>query len=426
MNNVFEELKWRGLVYDCTEGLPEALVKEQLTIYNGFDPTAVSLQVGNLVALMGLARLQRVGGHTPIALAGGGTGLIGDPSGKTQERLLLTKDDVDANVEAQKKQLAKFLDFETTTNPARIVNNIDWLGSLSLMDFLRDTGKHFTVNYMIAKDSVKSRLSREDGISYTEFSYMLLQAYDFLHLYTHENCAVQCGGSDQWGNITAGTELIRRAAGGKAYGLVFPLITNSDGVKFGKTESGTVWLDPKLTSPYRFYQFWLNQDDRDVIMYLKIFTWMTQEAIAELERKVTEAPEKREAQRALAQEMTRMVHDETALTKAEQAAQVLFGGDITGLSADDIQDIFAEAPSSNMAKTQFDGDGCSVIDLLADTKVASSKGEARRLIQGGGIYVNNNRVTDIGQTVSLDTSIEGKFFVLRKGKKNYHLVQVTE
>ncbi len=425
MDNVFEELKWRGLVYDFTEGLPEALVKEQLTIYNGFDPTAVSLQVGNLVALMGLARLQRVGGHTPLALAGGGTGLIGDPSGKTQERQLLTKEDVEANVEAQKKQLAKFLDFESKSNPARIVNNVDWLGSLSLMDFLRDTGKHFTVNYMIAKDSVKSRLSREDGISYTEFSYMLLQAYDFLHLYKHENCAVQCGGSDQWGNITAGTELIRRAVGGKAYGLVFPLITNSEGVKFGKSESGTVWLDPKLTSPYRFYQFWLNQDDRDVLMYLKIFTWLTQENIAELEQKMTDAPEKREAQRTLAQEMTRMVHDETALVKAEQAAQVLFGGDIAGLSADDIQDIFAEAPSSKVAKAQFAGDGYTAIDLLADTGMASSKGEVRRLIQGGGIYVNNSRVTDIGQTVSLDASIEGKFFVLRKGKKNYHLVQVT-
>jgi len=425
MSNVFEELQWRGLVYDFTEGLPEALVKEQLTIYNGFDPTAISLQVGNLVALMGLARLQRVGGHTPIALAGGGTGLIGDPSGKSQERLLLTREQVEENVKAQKKQLAKFLDFETKTNPARIANNIDWLGSLSLMDFLRDTGKHFTVNYMIAKDSVKSRLSREDGISYTEFSYMLLQAYDFLHLFDHENCSVQCGGSDQWGNITAGAELIRRVRGSKAYGLVFPLIANSEGVKFGKTESGTVWLDPKLTSPYRFYQFWLNQDDRDVIMYLKIFTWLTQEEIAELEQKVAEAPEKREAQRTLAQEMTRMVHDETALSKAEQAAQALFGGDIAGLSADDIQDIFAEAPSSKIAKAQFDGNGCSVIDLLAETGVASSKGEARRLIQGGGVYVNNHRVTDIGQMLLLDTSIEGRFFVLRKGKKNYHLVQVT-
>lgn len=426
MSNVFEELTWRGLMYDCTEGLPDALVNEHLTIYNGFDPTAVSLQVGNLVALMGLARLQRVGGHTPIALAGGGTGLIGDPSGKTQERQLLTRADVEANVEAQKQQLAKFLDFEATSNPARIVNNIDWLGSLSLMDFLRDTGKHFTINYMIAKDSVKSRLSREDGISYTEFSYMLLQAYDFLYLYQHENCAVQCGGSDQWGNITAGTELIRRAVGGKAYGLVFPLVTNSEGVKFGKTESGTVWLDPKLTSPYRFYQFWLNQDDRDVIKYLKIFTWLTQEQLAELEQKTADEPEKREAQRALAQEMTRMVHDDTALANAEQAAKALFGGDVAGLSADDIQDIFAEAPSSQFAQSAFDGDGYAIIDLLADTKLASSKGEARRLIQGGGVYVNSRRITDIGHTVALDAGIEGRFFVLRKGKKTYHLVQVAE
>ena len=426
MSNVFEELQWRGLVYDCTEGLPEALVKEQLTIYNGFDPTADSLQVGNLVALMGLARLQRVGGHTPIILAGGGTGLIGDPSGKTQERLLMTREQVEANVEVQKKQLAHFLDFEAKNNPARLVNNIDWLGPLLLMDFLRDTGKHFTVNYMIAKDSVKSRLNRDDGISYTEFSYMLLQAHDFLHLFDHQNCTVQCGGSDQWGNIIAGVELIRRARGKKVYGLVFPLITNADGVKFGKTESGTVWLDPKRTSPYRFYQFWMNQDDRDVLKYLRIFTWLTQKEIVELEQKVAECPEKREAQRTLAREMTRMVHDETALAKAEQAAQVLFGGDIAGLSAEDIQDIFADAPSSDLPKSQFDGGGLSVIDLLATSGLASSKGEARRLIQGGGIYVNNNRASDIAQTVSLEESIEGQFLVLRKGKKTYHLVQVTE
>lgn len=426
MSNVFEELQWRGLVYDCTEGLPETLIKEQLTIYNGFDPTADSLQVGNLVALMGLARLQRVGGHIPIVLAGGGTGLIGDPSGKTQERLLMTKERVEANVEAQKPQLARFLDFEVKSNPARLVNNIDWLGPLSLMDFLRDTGKHFTVNYMIAKDSVKSRLNRDDGISYTEFSYMLLQAYDFLYLFDHQNCTVQSGGSDQWGNIIAGVELIRRARGEKAYGLVFPLITNADGVKFGKTESGTVWLDPKRTSPYRFYQFWLNQDDRDVVRYLKIFTWFTQEQIAELEQKVVDQPEKREAQRTLARETTRMVHGETALAKAEQAAQVLFGGDIAGLGAEDIQDILADAPSSHIPKAEFEGGGLSVIDLLAMSGLASSKGEARRLIQGGGIYINNNRVSDIGQTVPLDSSIEGQFLVLRKGKKTYHLVQVTE
>lgn len=425
MTDVFEELTWRGLIYDFTEGVPDVLVQEKITAYIGFDPTADSLQVGNLVALMGLARLQRFG-HTPIALAGGGTGMIGDPSGKTQERQLLTKEQLEVNVEVIKTQLAHFLDFEIKSNPAQIENNADWLGSLSMMDFLRDTGKHFTVNYMIAKDSVKSRLNREDGISYTEFSYMLLQAYDFLYLFDHHNCAMQAGGSDQWGNITAGVELIRRVRGKKAYGLVYPLVTTADGVKFGKTEAGTVWLNPKRTSPYRFYQFWLNQDDKDVINYLKYFTWLTKSEIEELDHKVQECPEKREAQRTLAQEMTRIVHDETALAKAEQAARVLFGGDITGLNAEEIQDIFEDTPSSQIPKKEFEAEGISVINLLEMSGLASSKGDARRLISGGGIYVNNVRVSDTARMVSLPESIEGQFLVLRKGKKNYHLVQVVE
>lgn len=341
MSSAFDELKWRGLVYDCTEGVPEMLAREKLTVYTGFDPTADSLQVGNLVALMGLARLQR-SGHIPIALAGGGTAMIGDPSGKANERHLLSREQVEANVEAVRLQLACFLDFEVRGNPARIENNADWLMSLSMMGFLRDVGKRFSVNYMIAKDSVKSRLEREDGISFTEFSYMLLQAYDFLYLFEHHGCRLQAGGSDQWGNITAGIELIRRAWGERVYGLVYPLVASADGVKLGKTEAGTIWLDPKRTSPYRFYQFWLNQDDKDVINYLKCFTWLARPEIEALEYALQERPEKREAQRALAREVTRIVHGETALTKAEQASRVLFGGEITGLSAAEIQDILAD------------------------------------------------------------------------------------
>jgi tyrosyl-tRNA synthetase len=421
--NVFEELDWRGLIYDFTEGAPDLLSREKVKVYIGFDPTADTLQVGNLVGMMLLARMQRFG-HTPIALAGGGTGMIGDPSGKASERQLLTREQVEANVEAIKPQLARVLDFETKGNPAQIVNNADWLMPLSMMEFLRDVGKRFTVNYMVAKDSVKSRLEREDGISYTEFSYMLLQAYDFLHLFDHQDCVMQAGGSDQWGNITAGVELIRKVRGRRAYGLVFPLVTSADGVKLGKTEAGTIWLDPNRTSPYRFYQYWLNQDDRDVIAYLKYFTWLTRSEIEDLACKLAERPERREAQRTLAQEMTRTVHDETALAKAEQASQVLFGGDITGLSAEDIRDIFADVPSSQISKQAFEADGIGVVDLLETVGLARSKGEARRLIDGGGIYVNNVRVGDTARTVSLAESIEGRFLVLRKGKKIYHLVQI--
>ncbi|MCP4423238.1 MAG: tyrosine--tRNA ligase, partial [Chloroflexi bacterium] len=268
MTNIFDEFKWRGMVYDHTEGVANMVTREKVTVYNGFDPTADSLHIGNLVPMMGLARWQRYG-HTPVVLVGGGTGMIGDPSGKSNERNLLTRDVIEANVAAQKVQLAQLLDFDAKSNPAQIVDNFDWLTQLSMMEMLRDVGKHFTVNYMIAKDSVKSRLDREDGISYTEFSYMILQAYDFLHLFEHKNCIVQAGGSDQWGNITAGVELIRRKRGIKAFGLVYPLITNSDGSKFGKTAGGTnIWLDPKRTSPYRFYQYWLNADDGDAINYL--------------------------------------------------------------------------------------------------------------------------------------------------------------
>lgn len=422
--NAFEELKWRGFVYDHTESVPEVLKNEKVTIYNGFDPTGDSLHIGHLVPMMALARLQKFG-HTPIALAGGGTGMVGDPSGRSDERNLLSWDEVNENLKHIQKQLSGVLDFEAKSNPARIVNNAGWLTELNLLDFLRDVGKHFTVNYMMAKDSVRSRLAREDGISYTEFSYMLLQAYDFMHLYETQNCVMQMGGSDQWGNIIAGVELIRRAKGIKVHAMVFPLITQADGTKFGKTSAGTnAWLSPERTSPYRFYQFWYNTDDADVINYLKLFTWQDQHEIAELENALFDHPEKREAQRQLAQDVTRMIHGETAVVKAEKAAQVLFGGDLDGLDAADISDIFADVPSSEVAKTDLGGEGMSIVDLLVSSKLASSKGDARRSIQGGGIYLNNQRVEEAGQSVTAAQSIDGQFLVLRKGRKKYHLVKV--
>ncbi len=424
MTNAYDELKWRGLIYDHTEQTPEVLANEKVTVYNGFDPTADSLHIGNLVPLMVMARLQRYG-HTPILLAGGGTGMVGDPSGRSSERNLLTIDQIEANLVKVKVQLASVLDFEVKSNPALMVNNADWLSKLNLLEFLRDTGKHFTVNYMLAKDSVKSRIEREDGISYTEFSYMLLQAYDYLHLRETYGCTLQTGGSDQWGNIVAGVELIRKVRGEKVNAMVFPLITQADGSKFGKTVAGTnAWLDPERTSPYRFYQFWLNVDDADVINYMQYFTWLTQSEIAEYQHLVDERPEQREAQRRLAQDLTRMIHGETAVAKAAQAAKVLFGGDLDGLDAADIQDIFADVPSSELPKSALDGEGFSVVDLLADAGLAQSKGDARRTIQGGGVYLNSQRIEDVGQMVTSTNLFEGKFLVLRKGRKKYHLVKV--
>ena len=422
--NAFAELKWRGLVYDHTESVPDVLAKEKVTVYNGFDPSADSLHIGNLVPLMVMARLQRFG-HTPILLAGGGTGMIGDPSGRSSERNLLSLEELEANLAKVKQQLASVLDFEVKGNTAVMVNNADWLSQVSLLDFLRDTGKHFTVNYMLAKDSVKSRIQRDDGISYTEFSYMLLQAYDYLHLHDTYGCSLQCGGSDQWGNIIAGVELIRRVRSAKVNAMVFPLVTQADGSKFGKTAAGTnAWLDPQRTSPYRFYQFWLNSDDADAINYLKYFTWLTEEEIAEYQQILFERPEKREAQRRLAQEVTRMIHGETAVYKAEQAAQVLFGGDLDGLDAADIQDIFADVPSSELPKSALAGDGLPVADLLAQSGLAQSKGDARRTIQGGGVYLNNRRVEEQNQAVTAVDAIEGQFLILRKGRKAYHLVKL--
>ena len=427
MATIIDELRWRGLVYDVTEGLDELVSRQKITLYNGFDPTADSLHIGNLVPLMQLARWQRHG-HTPIALAGGGTGMIGDPSGRSSERNLMTLEAIDANVDHIKTQLASILDFEVKGNPARVVNNADWLRQVLLTDFLRDTGKHFTVNYMLAKDSVKSRMERDDsGISYTEFTYMLLQAYDFQHLFDTQNCLAQTGGSDQWGNIVAGVELIRRARAQKAHALVYPLLTRADGSKFGKTAEGTsVWLSPARTSPFRFYQYWFNTDDADVGTFLKQFTWLKATEIAELESLVEEQPERREAQRRLAREVTRMIHGETALARAEQATAALFGGDISGLDAADIEDIFAEVPSSEIGVAALADGGVAVVDLLVGSGLASSKADARRKIQGGGIYLNNRRVADAAATATAEEAIEGRFLVLRQGKRQYHLVRVAQ
>jgi tyrosyl-tRNA synthetase len=420
---VFNEFEWRGMIYDATEGLPQVLAKNKVTAYVGFDPSAPSLHVGSLLPIMGLVHLQRYG-HTPIAIAGGGTGLIGDPSGKAEERHLMTEEEVDANLVGIKQQLANFLDFNEKSNPAIMVNNADWLCTINMVDFLRDIGKFFSVNYMITKESVRRRLEQEEGISFTEFSYLLLQAYDFLQLYDRYDCTLQMGGSDQWGNITAGIDLIRRLRGGKAYGLVFPLITTTSGTKFGKTELGTVWLDAKLTSPYRYYQFWLNTSDQDVITYLKFFTLLPQSEIQKLAESLLNHPEKREAQRRLAKEATRLMHGGEALTKAEKASRALFGEAINNLSTQDIFDIFTDVPSYELSKSVFDGTGINVADLVTSCGLAKSKGEARRLIQGGGVYLNNLRVTDERRTISLIDSIEGQVLVLRRGSKEYRLILI--
>jgi len=423
MSGIIDELTWRGLVHDATDGLADLTARQPVTVYNGFDPTADSLHVGHLVPLLALARWQRHG-HTPIVLAGGGTGMIGDPSGRSAERNLLSRAQVDANVAAIRQQLARFLDFDSRTNPAQLVNNADWLGRLSALDFLRDVGKHLTVNYMIAKDSVRSRLGSEHGISYTEFSYMLLQAYDFQHLYQHHGCQVQTGGSDQWGNITAGTELIRRALGGQAHALVYPLIVRSDGQKFGKTADGAVWLAPERTSPYRFYQFWLNCDDADAVSYLKLFTWLTRDEIDGLAQALAGHPEQRAAQQRLAREMTAMVHGSAALTRAEQASRALFGGALDALAAAEIAEIFADVPSWRMPRTRLAGDGYPLLDLLVDAGATASKGEARRLLEGGGIYLNNVQQGDVRRVVATGDLLAGGYLVLRRGRRQYTVVEV--
>jgi tyrosyl-tRNA synthetase len=417
--NLYGEFEWRGLLYDASEGLREVLAREKVTAYIGFDPTAASLHVGNLVPIMALARLQRFG-HAPIALVGGGTGLIGDPSGKAAERQLLTMDKVEANVAGIQSQLERFLDFGNSST--RFVNNAEWLTQLTAVDFMRDIGKHFSVNAMLAKESVKRRIESQDGISYTEFSYLLLQAYDFLVVFDRFNCTVQMGGSDQWGNITAGMDLIRRLRGGKAYGLVLPLVTTSAGTKFGKTEAGTIWLDPGLTKPYEFYQFWLNTDDRDVVRYLKFFTFLDAAQISELEAATVAEPEKRRAQQELARHVTALVHGDTAVRDAEAASQKLFGGDVASMSVTELLQVFPNVPSST---TAYVADGWSIIELLSSAGVASSKSDAARLIRGGGIYVNDRRITDEKLRLRPDEAIEGELFVVRKGKKDNYLVRIV-
>jgi tyrosyl-tRNA synthetase len=424
MTSVLDEFRTRDLLQDSTEGVAEHFAEAPRTVYIGFDPTAASLHLGHLLPIMGLVHAQRAG-HTPIALVGGGTGLIGDPSGRTAERMLLTKEMAAENAEAIRGQLAHFLDFDAKSNAARMRNNHDWLGELALVDFLRDIGKHFSVNQLMAKESVKRRLQGETGISYTEFSYSLLQSYDFLELHRREGCTVQMGGSDQWGNITAGIDLVRRVESARAFGVVFPLITNAAGAKFGKSEGESVWLDPDVTSPFRFYQYWINVDDADVVRYLKFFTLMSEGEIAELADAVENEAHQRAAQRALAADVTGRLHGGSGLAAAERATSALFSGDIDGLGAAEIADVFSDVPSTELPADSLQGDGEPLVDLLMRTGLASSKGDARRSIEGGGVYVNNGRVEDSAHAVGVEDTIEGRFLLLRKGKKSYHLVSLA-
>ncbi len=422
MPNLFDELSWRGLVYDATEGVSDLLGSALVTVYIGFDPTASSLHVGSLLPVLALARLQQFG-HTPIAIVGGGTGMVGDPSGKTQERQLLSSDIIERNVAGIRSQLERFLSFEGP-RAARIVNNAEWLAAIDLMTFLRDIGKHFTVNYMLQKESVSRRLENEDGISFTEFSYLLLQSYDFLQMFDRYGCGMQMGGSDQWGNITAGVELIRKLRGKKTHGLVMPLVTSASGTKFGKTEAGAIWLDPVRTSPFRFYQFWLNTDDRDVDRYLKFFTFLAKDEIDALGAAMATHPEQREGQQALAREITRMVHGDEQMRRAEHASSLLFGEDITTLSVDDVLAVFEDVPSTDVSEGDLTR-GLTLVDLVAQVKLAPSKSEARRLVQSGGVYVNNRRVSDPQVRLEREHAIGGRLIVLRKGQKQNHLVRIN-
>jgi tyrosyl-tRNA synthetase len=428
--NLFDELKWRGLVYDATDGLAETFERERVTAYIGFDPTASSLHIGNLLGLMTLSRLQRHG-HSPIAIAGGGTGMIGDPSGKSQERMLLTLEQIAANVDGIKPQLAHFLDFDRPGNPARVVNNADWLAAFDLLGFLRDTGKHFTVNYMLQKESVNRRLESADGISFTEFSYLLLQARDFLELFDRHACTLQMGGSDQWGNITAGIELIRKVRGKKAHGLVTPLVTTASGAKFGKTEAGTIWLDSARTPVQEFRQFWLNTDDRDVIAYLKFFTFLTSDEIDELEAAVAREPEKRKAQQVLAEQVTTLVHGAEEATRVESSNNLLFAASVLDVPsheavgvADKLLAIADDVPSMSIDGTEFDGVGVSVVDLVSRA-AGASKSEARRLVQQGGVSINDQKISDANARLTRADAIDGRVFLLRKGSRQRFVIRLT-
>jgi len=427
IGNVFDELTWRGMVYDATPGADAVLAREKVTFYVGFDPSAKSLHVGSLSTIMGMVQMQRYG-HSPIAIVGGGTGAVGDPGGREGERTLLSHEQIEENLQGIRAQLERFLDFSPRIdNPARMINNADWLGTVGLLDFLRDTGKHFTVNYMLAKESVSARMERESGISFAEFSYMLLQAHDFLTLYDRYECTFQLGGSDQWGNILAGVDLIRRARSGEGHAIVSPLITQVSGEKFGKSVGGAPTLDPGETSPYRLYQFFLNTDDRDAVPYLKVFTLMGRDEIGELERAVAEEPAKREAQRRLAREVTLAVHGDTGLAQAERSTEFLFGrGEGTQVPpADELEDILADAPSGEVNRLDYTGEGKTLLTLASDSGMCSAS-EARRLVKQGGLYLNNVRQTDPARSVSVGDFVDGRVLVLRRGARNYHLVRLVD
>jgi tyrosyl-tRNA synthetase len=423
--NFVEELKWRGMIHDMMPGTEEQLQKEMTSAYVGIDPTADSLHIGHLVSIMMLKHFQ-LAGHKPIALVGGATGMVGDPSGKSQERNLLDEQTIRHNQECLKEQLVKFLDFDCGDNSAVVVNNYDWMSGFNFLDFVRDVGKHITVNYMMAKDSVKSRL--ETGLSFTEFSYQLVQGYDYLFLYENHNCRLQMGGSDQWGNITTGTELIRRKAGGEAFALTCPLITKADGGKFGKTEEGNVWLDPEKTSPYKFYQFWLNASDEDAAKWIRIFTLNSKEEIEALEKEHGEAAHLRPLQKALAEELTVRVHSREDYDAAVEASQILFGKGTTEtlkkLSEDMLLSVFEGVPQSEVPADVVNT-GTSILEFLAEsTSIFASKGEARRMIKDNAVSVNKQKVKD-DYVVSSDDLLNSKYILIQKGKKNYFLVRVV-
>lgn len=416
--DLLQELEFRGLIYQVTDrdGLALRLNKSPITLYNGFDPTAGSLTIGNLVVILVLRRFQ-LAGHHAIAVVGGGTGLIGDPSGKSSERQLNEVEIVQEWTGVLREQLARFLDFEVKSNPARIVNNYEWLSELSTISFLRDIGKHFPVNYMLAKDSVSSRL--DAGISFTEFSYMIMQSYDYLWLKRHMGCELQTGGSDQWGNITAGVDLIRRTTGQTAFGLTTPLVTNADGSKLGKTELGAIWLDDRLTTPYQFYQYWINISDADVIPYLKVFTFLPQDVILDLQAEVKDKPWERAAQRALAKEATALVHGKEALSRADNISQALFYGKVTELTAAEIEEGLHDVPSFVV-----EGDRqIKLVDLLAQASISPSKRRAREDIQNGAITINDEKSTDIERVVAPVDRIAGRYIIVRRGKNKYHLIK---
>ena len=420
---VYEELEKRGFIYQVTDPLlKKVLNQEQVTFYAGFDPTADSLHIGNLLVIMGMVHLQRAG-HRPIAVVGGGTGLIGDPSGKSKERPLMSREQIERNLEGIRAQLEHFLCYGKASAELIMVNNLDWLGELNLIEFLRDIGKHFRLSEMLARESVKLRLESEEGISFTEFCYQLLQAYDFLHLFDQYQCRLQVGGSDQWGNITAGIDLIRRLRQAQAYGLTFPLVTTASGAKFGKTEQGTVWLDPKKTSPYQFYQYWIQTDDRDVVRYLKYFTLLPLSEIEELAQLVKTEPEKRTAQKRLAFEITSMVHSRDQAEQVERASQLLFYEKLENLSDQELLMVFDQAPSYQVNKSELEK-GIALLDLLEWAKIFPSRAEAKRKIKEGGVYLNQQRITDLNYQLSLKDLASEHFIVIRVGKKKYHLIRI--